>query len=75
MAKRYVSIFTVIIFIITMLPLSFTQKAYAYSNNSYFNDLKVGFVSMSAANITISKSNFTSTCFAFECFLILLNIS
>lgn len=54
MSKRFVSIFAVIIFIFTILPLSFTQKVYAYSNNSYFNDLKVGLVSMSAANITIT---------------------
>lgn len=54
MSKRHVSIFAVIIFIFTILPVPFSQKVYAYTNNSYFNDLKVGLVSMSATNITVT---------------------
>lgn len=54
MLKRYVAIFTVVIFIITMLPLTFVQKVHAYANDSYFNDLKVGLVSMSSTNITVT---------------------
>lgn len=54
MLKRNTAIFTVIIFIITMLPLSYVQKVYAYTNSSYFNDLKIGLVSMSGANVTLT---------------------
>ncbi|ERI93772.1 SpoIID/LytB domain protein [Clostridiales bacterium oral taxon 876 str. F0540] len=39
-----------------MLPLAIMQKVYAYQNNSYFNDLKIGLVSMSASSISISLS-------------------
>lgn len=54
MLKRNVAIFVAIIFVITMLPLSIVQGAYAYTSNAYFNDLKIGLVSMSATTNTIT---------------------
>lgn len=54
MFKRYVAFFTVIIFIITMFPIAFSEKVYAYQNNAYFNNVKVGLVSMSSATITLT---------------------
>ncbi|MBC8062842.1 MAG: SpoIID/LytB domain-containing protein [Clostridiaceae bacterium] len=54
MLKRYTSIFALIIFIFTLVPFTFNQKVHAYTSNSYFNNLKIGLASMSAASITIS---------------------
>lgn len=54
MIKRTISIFTIIIFIITMLPLGFIKKVQAYSSPSYFNDLKVGLISMSSPSMTLT---------------------
>ncbi len=60
MFKRYVAIFTVVIFFITLFPIVFPQKVHAYQNNSYFSDLKVGLVSMSSTSITLTlNGNYT----------------
>jgi stage II sporulation protein D len=40
--------------IITTLPTAFIEKVYAYQNNSYFNDLKIGLITMSAPSISIT---------------------
>lgn len=54
MVKRFVSFFTALIFLITLFPIAFTKNAYAYTNNSYFNNLKVGLVSMSSTIVTVN---------------------
>jgi SpoIID/LytB domain len=35
-----------------MIPIAFAQKVYAYQNSGYFNNVKVGLLSMSSTNIT-----------------------
>jgi len=54
--KKYTAFFTSLFLVITMLPLAITQKVSAYQNSSYFNYLKIGLVSMSAASISIALS-------------------
>lgn len=54
MKKRIIAVFTLFIFIITMVPLGFAKKVQAYSNNSYFNDLKVGLSSMASTSMSIT---------------------
>lgn len=52
MSKRHVANFTILIFFIAMLPITFAQKVYAYQNSGYFNNIRVGLLSMSSTNIT-----------------------
>lgn len=52
MFKRYVASFTAFIFFITMFLIVSAQKVYAYQNSGYFNNVKVGLLSMSSTNIT-----------------------
>lgn len=52
MSKRHVANFTIFIFFIAMLPITFAQKVYAYQNSGYFNNIRVGLLSMSSTNIT-----------------------
>ncbi|KZL92598.1 SpoIID/LytB domain-containing protein [Clostridium magnum] len=54
MFKRYVASFTMFIFLVAILPITFVQKTYAYQNNGYFNNVKVGLLSMSSTNITVT---------------------
>lgn len=54
MFKRNVSLFTAIIFFITLFPLVFAQNAYAYQSSSYFNNLKIGLMSMSSTSLTVT---------------------
>ena len=51
MFKKLVAVFTAVFLMITFVPSVLIQKAYAYQNNSYFNDLRVGLTSMSATTI------------------------
>lgn len=52
MFKRLVASFAMFIFFTLMFPIAFAQKAYAYQNSGYFNNVKVGLLSMSSTNIT-----------------------
>lgn len=52
MFKRYVTSFAVFIFFIAMILMASGQKVYAYQNSSYFNNIKVGLLSMTSTNIT-----------------------
>ncbi len=52
MFKRYFASFTIFIFFIGMFLIVFAQKAYAYQNSGYSNNLKVGLSSISSTNIT-----------------------
>ena len=52
MFKRCFLIFTTFTFFIAMFLIAFTQKAYAYQNSGYFNNVKVGLLSMSSTTIT-----------------------
>lgn len=54
MFKRYAAIITVFIFIMSLLPLGWGEKVHAYSNSAYFNDLKVGLLSISSPSVTIT---------------------
>jgi stage II sporulation protein D len=54
MFKRYAAIITVFIFIVSLLPLGWGERVHAYSNSAYFNNLKVGLVSMSSPSVTIT---------------------
>lgn len=54
MIKRYIAMIAAFILTISLFPLSFVQNAYAYQNNAYFSDVKVGLVTMSAANLTVT---------------------
>jgi SpoIID/LytB domain protein len=56
MFKRNTSIFVLIIFIFTLLPFTSFKEVYAYTSNSYFNNLKVGLTSMSATSVKITLS-------------------
>ncbi|ADK15607.1 MULTISPECIES: SpoIID/LytB domain-containing protein [Clostridium] len=53
MFKRYFLSFTTFTFFIAMLLIAFTQKAYAYQNSGYFNNVKVGLLSMSSTTIAV----------------------
>lgn len=52
MFKRYIASFTIFIFFIAMLPVAFAEKVYAYQNSGYFNNVRVGLLSISSTNIT-----------------------
>lgn len=52
MHKRHVASFTIFIFFVTMFPIAFAQKAFAYQNSGYFNNVKVGLLSMSSTTVT-----------------------
>ena len=52
MSKRNVASFIIFIFFVAMFPIAFAQKAYAYQNSGYFNNVKVGLLSMSSTTIT-----------------------
>lgn len=52
MFKKYVAVFTVVFLFITMLPSVLIEKAYAYQNNAYFNDLRVGLTSMASTSLS-----------------------
>lgn len=52
MFKRHVASFIVFIFFIAMFPIAFAQNVHAYQNSAYFNNVKVGLLSMSSTNIT-----------------------
>ncbi|MDT8718409.1 SpoIID/LytB domain-containing protein [Clostridium sp. 19966] len=54
MVKHYSKIFTVVLFITLIFPSLLVKKVYAYSNISYYSNVKVGLVSMSAANMSIT---------------------
>lgn len=54
MLKRKAAILTAIIFIINLFPVFLTQNAFAYQNSSYFNNLKVGLVSMSSTSMKLT---------------------
>lgn len=54
MFKRNVSIFTAVIFISLLFSFVPTKNAYAYQNNSYFTDVKVGLASMSSSTLKLT---------------------
>lgn len=54
MFKRYSAIITTFFFIISLFSFPFSEKVYAYENNAYFNDLKVGLLSMSSSTVSIT---------------------
>lgn len=51
MFKRYFASFITCILFIAMFLIAFTLKAYAYQNSGYFNNVKVGLLSMSSTTI------------------------
>lgn len=53
MFKRFVATFTAVFLIFTVSP-AFFQKVYAYQNNSYFTDLRIGLVSMSSPSAILT---------------------
>ncbi|MBC8060784.1 MAG: SpoIID/LytB domain-containing protein, partial [Clostridiaceae bacterium] len=54
MFKRYVAFFTAVFFFITIFPIAITQRVQAYQNNAYFNNVKVGLVSMLSTGLTLT---------------------
>ncbi|NMM64981.1 SpoIID/LytB domain-containing protein [Clostridium sp. P21] len=52
MFKRCFASFTTFLLFIAMFLIASTQKAYAYQNSGYFDNVKVGLTSMSATTIT-----------------------
>ncbi|OAA89295.1 SpoIID/LytB domain-containing protein [Clostridium ljungdahlii] len=52
MFKRYFTSFITCSLFIAMLLIAFAQKAYTYQNSGYFNNVKVGLLSMSSTTIT-----------------------
>lgn len=54
MFKRYFAGLTMFILFIAMFSIVFAQKAYAYQNSGYSNNLKVGLLSMSSSTITVT---------------------
>jgi SpoIID/LytB domain protein len=53
MLIRRVSVLTAIIFLITLFP-TFSQNTYAYQSNAYFNNVKIGLISMSSTNLNLT---------------------
>ncbi|MDP4091050.1 MAG: SpoIID/LytB domain-containing protein [Bacillota bacterium] len=56
MFKRFISLIISALVIVTFLPASLISKAYAFDNSKYFNDLKVGLVSISSTALTITMN-------------------
>lgn len=54
MLKRSISVFTAFMLVFSLFTCTFTRNAYAYQNNSYFNNVNVGLVSMSSTALTVT---------------------
>jgi stage II sporulation protein D len=60
MLKKCIAVITVVFLIVTMLPSVLIEKAFAYQNNSYFNNLRVGLTSIASTNLTVTlNGNYT----------------
>lgn len=51
MRKKRIAIFTLLLFLTTLIPVLSLQQVQAYSNTSYFSDLKIGLESMAASSL------------------------
>jgi SpoIID/LytB domain protein len=54
MIKRFIAAFTAVFLLVALIPSTFIKEAKAYQNSSYFSDLRVGLVTMSATSIKVT---------------------
>ncbi|MDS0525986.1 SpoIID/LytB domain-containing protein [Clostridium sp. SHJSY1] len=54
MKKRFFANFIAIVFLFTTVLVNIPQKAFAYQNSAYYNDIRIGLKSMSATSMSIT---------------------